>query len=95
MFQFNVGRINARFLKNNVQQFQQSFRNSHGHWNYRVSAPETDQPKFVPIAAECVAGFMWWWILWHLWTEPGHVTGEFDYPIAKEWTDAELGIPEE
>jgi hypothetical protein len=32
-----------------------------------------DQPKIVKYGAEAVGGFMWWWILWHMWHEPGHV----------------------
>lgn len=40
-------------------------------WNYRSA--EHHQPKFLTVAAEGITGVMWWWILWHLWTEPGHV----------------------
>lgn len=36
---------------------------------------------------------MWWWIIWHLYWEFGHIIGEFDYPDVAAWTDAELGIP--
>lgn len=43
--------------------------------------------------ATCSGGLMWWWILWHLWHEPEHITGEFPYPDPSEWTNAELGIP--
>lgn len=45
------------------------------------------------IGATCTGGFVWWWILWHLWHEPEHITGEFPYPDPSEWTNAELGIP--
>ncbi|GJQ72715.1 hypothetical protein Trydic_g1372 [Trypoxylus dichotomus] len=83
---------NAIRLRYNIPQVQQSIRNSH-HWQYRSSIHE--QPKILTTASEFIAGVMWWWILWHLWTEPGHVFGEFEYPIASQWTDAELGIPEE
>lgn len=36
---------------------------------------------------------MWWWIIWHLYWEFGHIIGEFPYPDTSAWTDAELGIP--
>lgn len=36
---------------------------------------------------------MWWWILWHLYWDWGHIVGEFEYPDVSKWTDAELGIP--
>lgn len=36
---------------------------------------------------------MWWWIFWHLYWDWGHIVGEFPYPDASQWTDAELGIP--
>ncbi|VEN46500.1 unnamed protein product [Callosobruchus maculatus] len=65
-------------------------RNSHC-WNYRKGPPPPS--KNLIIIAEAVQGFAWWWVLWHLWTEPGHVLGEFCYPDPREWTDEELGIP--
>lgn len=36
---------------------------------------------------------MWWWIIWHLYWDWGHIVGEFPYPDTSLWTDAELGIP--
>lgn len=36
---------------------------------------------------------MWWWVIWHLYWDWGHIVGEFPYPDASAWTDAELGIP--
>lgn len=36
---------------------------------------------------------MWWWILWHLYWDWGHIVGEFEYPDVSAWTDEELGIP--
>ncbi|KAF7278921.1 NADH dehydrogenase [ubiquinone] 1 beta subcomplex subunit 2, mitochondrial-like [Rhynchophorus ferrugineus] len=82
-----------RSLQCNAIQFKQSVRNSgHGTWNYRKSAPP---PRINVICANIVQGVAWWWILWHLWTEPGHVFGEFEYPDPTKWTDEELGIPEE
>ncbi|ENN73489.1 hypothetical protein D910_12242 [Dendroctonus ponderosae] len=61
--------------------------------NYR--SPPVPPGKNIVLAAEVVQGFMWWWILWHCWTEPGHLFGEFDYPDVRKWTDEELGIPSE
>ncbi|GLG96620.1 NADH dehydrogenase [ubiquinone] 1 beta subcomplex subunit 2, mitochondrial [Gryllus bimaculatus] len=67
-------------------------RNSH-NWVYRVAAETPPKSSF--LVAEIVGGFMWWWILWHLWHEPEHITGEFPYPDPSKWTDEELGIPED
>ncbi|THK32865.1 NADH dehydrogenase [ubiquinone] 1 beta subcomplex subunit 2, mitochondrial [Diachasma alloeum] len=43
--------------------------------------------------AEFFGGIMWWWILWHMWHDWGHIVGEFPYPEPEKWTDEELGIP--
>lgn len=40
-------------------------------WYYRVGA--TPDPKLV-FGAEMFMGLAWWWFLWHLWTEPEHLT---------------------
>ncbi|XP_052855229.1 NADH dehydrogenase [ubiquinone] 1 beta subcomplex subunit 2, mitochondrial-like [Drosophila gunungcola] len=45
------------------------------------------------IGATTVGGAMWWWVIWHLWHEPDHITGEFDYPNPLKWSNSELGIP--
>ncbi|CAH1114243.1 unnamed protein product [Psylliodes chrysocephalus] len=77
-------------LKNiRPNQVVQTVRN-HGSNNYRKGAPAPDW--YITYAAEGVQGFAWWWILWHLWTEPDHILGEFPYPDPSKWTDAELGI---
>ncbi|RZC35452.1 NADH dehydrogenase [ubiquinone] 1 beta subcomplex subunit 2, mitochondrial [Asbolus verrucosus] len=75
--------------RNNIQTLQ-SVRNSHAV-NYRT-APEPP-PKFILTIAEVVQGIAWWWVLWHIYTEPGHILGEFEYPDPRKWTDEELGIP--
>jgi len=79
-----------RVLKAKGSPSQVSVRNMSGHtWYYREGAPPN------PIAvkgAEIIGAFFWWWVLWHLFTEPGHILGEFEYPDARKWTDAELGI---
>ncbi|EDW03956.1 GH11528 [Drosophila grimshawi] len=49
--------------------------------------------KATEIGAGVVGGAMWWWIMWHLWYEPDHITGEFNYPNPQKWSNAELGIP--
>ncbi|CAG9819227.1 unnamed protein product [Phaedon cochleariae] len=79
----------TKFNRNNTA-IKQCFRNGH-HWNYRVGPPPTS--KNIVLAAELIQGFAWWWVLWHLWTEPDHILGEFEYPDASKWTDEELGIP--
>ncbi|XP_064095494.1 NADH dehydrogenase [ubiquinone] 1 beta subcomplex subunit 2, mitochondrial-like [Macrobrachium nipponense] len=62
-----------------------------GAWAYRV-APQAPS-KVTVLKAEAVGTVMWWWVLYHLFTEPEHITGEFPYPDPAKWTDAELGIP--
>ncbi|KAK0178472.1 hypothetical protein PV327_007363 [Microctonus hyperodae] len=52
-----------------------------------------DPPRHEVIFAELGAGFMWWWVFWHLWHDWGHIVGEFEYPDSSKWTDEELGIP--
>ncbi|KAG8237116.1 hypothetical protein J437_LFUL008168 [Ladona fulva] len=66
-------------------------RNSGGSWAYRSAVPNYSKENW--ILAEFVGGFMWWWVLWHLWHDYEHITGEFPYPDPTKWTDAELGIP--
>ncbi|XP_011148923.1 NADH dehydrogenase [ubiquinone] 1 beta subcomplex subunit 2, mitochondrial-like [Harpegnathos saltator] len=69
----------------------QSTRLSHEHkWSYRVIPPVEKNWLHV---AEAFGGLMWWWILWHLWHDYGHIIGEFPYPDISKWTDEELGIP--
>lgn len=75
--------------RNSRQILQNINRSSHTFY-YRSSTPP--DKSFVR-AAEIVQGVAWWWVLWHLWTEPSHITGEFEYPDPRKWTDAELGIP--
>uniref|UniRef100_A0A182QYZ7 NADH dehydrogenase [ubiquinone] 1 beta subcomplex subunit 2, mitochondrial n=1 Tax=Anopheles farauti TaxID=69004 RepID=A0A182QYZ7_9DIPT len=64
----------------------------HGHdWSYRVNGPKPEM--LARVGAQVAGGFMWWWVLWHLFHEYEHITGEFDYPDPSAWTNAELGIP--
>ncbi|EDW81759.1 uncharacterized protein Dwil_GK10846 [Drosophila willistoni] len=58
-------------------------------------APPPPHSKATRIGAVAVGGAMWWWVIWHLWHEPDHITGEFDYPNPSKWTNAELGIPKD
>ncbi|XP_055544441.1 probable NADH dehydrogenase [ubiquinone] 1 beta subcomplex subunit 2, mitochondrial [Wyeomyia smithii] len=68
----------------------QIVRQSH-YVSYRVNGPK---PNFaVNALAQLAGGLMWWWVLWHLFHEYEHITGEFYYPDPSEWTNAELGIP--
>ncbi|XP_077289079.1 NADH dehydrogenase [ubiquinone] 1 beta subcomplex subunit 2, mitochondrial-like [Arctopsyche grandis] len=64
---------------------------NHGTWSYRTApALPAATNRYV---ASAMGGIMWWWILWHLWTEPEHLTGEFPRVYPELWTDEELGIP--
>ncbi|KAG7169989.1 NADH dehydrogenase [ubiquinone] 1 beta subcomplex subunit 2, mitochondrial-like [Homarus americanus] len=66
-------------------------RQGGGTWTYRTS-PEAPE-KVTLLKAEVLGGFMWWWILYHVFTEPEHLTGEFPFPDPSKWTNSELGIP--
>lgn len=74
----------------NTKRVLNQIRSSHAA-NYRCGPPPPAQS--LVYTAEALQGFTWWWILWHLWTEPEHILGEFEYPDPLKWTDAELGIP--
>jgi hypothetical protein len=60
-------------------------------WNYRM--PRQNVPKRDIFLSEAIMGVMWYWVLFHLWYDYGHLVGHFDYPDPSKWTDAELGIP--
>ncbi|KRF82705.1 NADH dehydrogenase [ubiquinone] 1 beta subcomplex subunit 2, mitochondrial [Drosophila virilis] len=59
--------------------------------SYRSAPPP--HSKATKIGAVAVGGAMWWWVIWHLWHEPDHITGEFEYPNTSKWSNAHLGIP--
>ncbi|XP_037952298.1 NADH dehydrogenase [ubiquinone] 1 beta subcomplex subunit 2, mitochondrial [Teleopsis dalmanni] len=67
-----------------------SIRKSHAAYYRRAPDPPG---RSTIIGAEVAGAAMWWWILWHLWHEHEHITGEFPYPDTSQWTNAELGIP--
>ena len=65
-------------------------------WAYRHRNPPP--AKHVENIATVMMTFVYWWIFWHCFTEPGHLFGgsrfgEFDFPDPEAWTDEELGIP--
>ena len=35
----------------------------------------------------------WWWVFYHVLTEPELVFGHMEYPDTSKWTNEELGIP--
>ncbi|XP_031332820.1 NADH dehydrogenase [ubiquinone] 1 beta subcomplex subunit 2, mitochondrial-like [Photinus pyralis] len=83
----------SKILKN-IKVTNTATRNGgHAAWNYR--SPPPPQPKYIYHLAEFTQGVMWWWILWHLYTQLDHITGEFDYPDPSKWSDEELGISSE
>ncbi|XP_054258214.1 NADH dehydrogenase [ubiquinone] 1 beta subcomplex subunit 2, mitochondrial-like [Macrosteles quadrilineatus] len=82
-------------LKNAIapgRNWNQVRHDSHGAWTYRRLAVE-NVPKSHFMIRDGLMGFGIWWILWHLYHQPGHIVGEYDYPDPSKWTDAELGIP--
>ncbi|XP_037083573.1 NADH dehydrogenase [ubiquinone] 1 beta subcomplex subunit 2, mitochondrial-like [Pollicipes pollicipes] len=60
---------------------------------YYYRAIATEHPRGRVIAGDLLVAFMWYWILYHLWYEPEHLFGEFEYPDTSKWTNEELGIP--
>ncbi|XP_074661059.1 NADH dehydrogenase [ubiquinone] 1 beta subcomplex subunit 2, mitochondrial-like [Tubulanus polymorphus] len=60
-------------------------------WTYRKLSRTTNKKHL--LLCDLMGGLMWWWILWHFWTEPEHIYGHYEYPDTSKWTDAELGIP--
>ncbi|XP_015600501.1 NADH dehydrogenase [ubiquinone] 1 beta subcomplex subunit 2, mitochondrial [Cephus cinctus] len=88
----NILRAVSRYtVCNNVAKNTVQIRHSHG-WSYRVGLPPK---RGIVLAAEFLGGLTWWWILYHLYHDFGHIVGEFPYPVPEEWTDEELGIPPE
>ncbi|GAU96664.1 hypothetical protein RvY_08080 [Ramazzottius varieornatus] len=55
--------------------------------------PDKNDFWFMRWQAVAMATFMWSWIFWWWFWEPGHVTGEWFVPDRYLWTDTELGIP--
>ncbi|XP_034935991.1 NADH dehydrogenase [ubiquinone] 1 beta subcomplex subunit 2, mitochondrial-like [Chelonus insularis] len=80
----------SALTKQNRLPMQISVRNG-GHEVFYRFVPRS--PRYERIISEFMAGFMWWWIFWHLWHDWGHIVGEFDLPDPSSWTDEELGIP--
>ncbi|XP_026482199.1 NADH dehydrogenase [ubiquinone] 1 beta subcomplex subunit 2, mitochondrial-like [Ctenocephalides felis] len=67
-------------------------RNHGGTANYRCASRPS---KEIKLLGELTGALMWYWCLYHIWTEPDHILGEFPYPDPSKWTDEELGIPAE
>ena len=61
-----------------------SVRNSGHIVSYRKVAQPSANAE---LGAEIVATAMWWWILYHMFHEYKHITGEFPYPNPSDWTD--------
>ncbi|KAG8178622.1 hypothetical protein JTE90_016284 [Oedothorax gibbosus] len=68
-------------------------RNHGDVWVYRAATPRAERWRF--LAADTLSAVTWWWILIHLYYQPGHVFGEYPYPEPEKWKDEELGIPQE
>ncbi|XP_065580550.1 NADH dehydrogenase [ubiquinone] 1 beta subcomplex subunit 2, mitochondrial-like [Artemia franciscana] len=57
---------------------------------YRESTPTISSQT--QNLTEALGAVFWWWVLYNLWKDPGHVFGEFDIPDPAKWTDEELGV---
>uniref|UniRef100_A0A1E1XUR5 Putative nadh dehydrogenase ubiquinone 1 beta subcomplex subunit 2 mitochondrial n=1 Tax=Amblyomma sculptum TaxID=1581419 RepID=A0A1E1XUR5_AMBSC len=69
-----------------------SVRHSGGNWVYREGI------EIAPRDSRLADGIMtvaWWWLFYHLFTEPDHLLGHYLRPPASTFTDEELGIPKD
>ncbi|CAG9795170.1 unnamed protein product [Diatraea saccharalis] len=83
-----------RIIKNSTDNLKQAKRNAgHGVWSYRVPPPMPS--KKVTYITTGLGGIVWYWILYHIATEPEHIYGEWPYIDPSTWTDEELGIPDD
>ncbi|XP_049869612.1 NADH dehydrogenase [ubiquinone] 1 beta subcomplex subunit 2, mitochondrial-like [Pectinophora gossypiella] len=81
-----------RTLKNSADNVKQAKRNAgHGVWTYRMPPPMPSKSSIY--LAEGLGAFAWWWVFYHIFTEPEHIYGEWPYVDPCTWTDQELGIP--
>ncbi|KAI1291096.1 NADH dehydrogenase [ubiquinone] 1 beta subcomplex subunit 2, mitochondrial [Halotydeus destructor] len=76
-----------------------SQRNAGGHgqtFGYREPNYRPQEMKREVIMTNLLGGFAWWWVLYHVYYETGHLLGEFDYVNpSKDFTDQELGVPDD
>jgi len=77
------------FVRNRIN--VKSLQPDRNKWLYRET-PQNEGPRWHTIYADFINAFAWWWIFTHLWYQPGHVFGEYDFPVPAKWTDAELGV---
>ncbi|VDN60642.1 unnamed protein product [Dracunculus medinensis] len=42
-----------------------------------------------------ISAFFWFWMFYHLYYFPGHIFGHHHAPYLEEFTDEELGIPDD
>ncbi|CAK1545848.1 unnamed protein product [Leptosia nina] len=81
---------NLKHASENVSQVRNA---GHGTWTYRAPPPLASKRE--TMLAEVLGGLCWYWILYHLATEPEHIYGEWTYVDPSTWTNEELGIPDD
>jgi len=69
-----------------------SVRQASGVWMYRRVGPLDSKADIVQVTS--FMSFVWYWVFYHCLTEPEHLYGHWIPPKPKEFTDAELGIPD-
>ena len=63
-------------------------------WAYRKQNPIPPSNSYPGMLGMFCMTYIWWWIWWHVFTEPEHMLStNFEHPDPREWTDEELGIP--
>ncbi|CAL7952312.1 unnamed protein product [Xylocopa violacea] len=61
-------------------------------WCYRRIKPVDKTWKLIGNTLE---GIIWWWVFWNAYYDYHLIIGEFPYPKPKDWSDEDLGIPED
>ncbi|CAH4035707.1 NADH dehydrogenase [ubiquinone] 1 beta subcomplex subunit 2, mitochondrial-like [Pieris brassicae] len=82
-----------RSVKNAATNLKQIRNGGHGTWTYRAPPPLASKRE--TLLAEGLGALCWWWILYHIATEPEHIYGEWPYIDPSTWTNEELGIPDD
>ncbi|KAJ1523435.1 hypothetical protein ONE63_001296 [Megalurothrips usitatus] len=69
-----------------------SVRNSGDGFRYR-NMGDPPGSEAIERATDISFTLFWYWVCYHTITKYDHLTGEFPWPDASQWTDEELGVP--
>lgn len=68
-----------------------SVKNSGAPWIYRRRNQIADKATVFQVTA--ITSGMWYWIFYHVLSEPEHLYGHWIPPSPATWSDADLGVP--